>query len=587
MSETILDSYLLKLGAKIDVPSFGLFNSTLGKTKTNVLGFAKESGAAWAESADLVVDFGMKGSAALLRFQTATVGAFVGITASIVGFADHVAMADQEYRFFGQRMLMGKDAARALTWAMDDLGVSIDQAVVDPEAGKRLQDYLSRYEQLGNLLDKRFDTNMQDIRSVTAAAHLLEREFEVLGMRVVSQLWDKLGFGSGKLEESLLKLDNWFMSNIPAWSEEISTDLVPIMKDAKSVFYDTVGILKDLGLEFTNLVGVFSGDDSIEGTTFDFHKFAVAVQHVSHGAAELVHILSLMESVLIRLAPLITGVLGGAVLGGAIGLVTGGPAGMVAGAAAGALGGAAVGGTITLGEEWKRYHAKGDAAAGTSGMSLQSGGSSHSMVSSQAAIEARTLAEEVARRTGASPDLIYSQWAHETGDFTSPALRNRNNLGGIRYPHSDQYRDFKSLADSASYYEQLMESRYPDALRSKNPADFAHNLLNGRGGFHYYGADEGSYAAGLQRHLKDYGGSSAVGLPSGPFYTPQASDYGYHGPDSSTSNVLNIQPGAIQVNPPSGASAKDVASAVVDHISDFWNTKTRTQIGTVGAGVSA
>jgi hypothetical protein len=259
MSDNILESYLVRLGSQVDTNSFNKFNSTL-----------KDSG-------KIFDNFSLGTIASFGKMETAVVGMFAAVGSGIIGLADKTAMADQQYRLFGLRMLMGKDAARAMSMATDELGASLDEIAYDPELNRRFQYLYEQNIKLGKTLGSNFDRNMVSIRDLKAEYRLFGSELEVLTMGSVSKLFEKLGFGSGNLLNDFDHLTNWFMNNIPKWSDEISTRLVPVWDDSVVVVKQFGKGLETAAGHFTMLSGVLLGDKSIQDTTFNVHNLAQAL----------------------------------------------------------------------------------------------------------------------------------------------------------------------------------------------------------------------------------------------------------------------------------------------------------------------
>lgn len=107
------------------------------------------------------------------------------------------------------------------------------------------------------------------------------------------------------------------------------------------------------------------------------------------------------------------------------------------------------------------------------------------------------------------PNLIWAQWYHETGGFTSELFRTGNNLGGFtttedmgddwRQPDGDLwYRPFSSREEGArfagAYLANYVENGIADAT---DPVSYAQALKNGG----YYGASVEEYASGLTSAL--------------------------------------------------------------------------------------
>lgn len=509
MSAEVIESYLVGLGFDVNQPSLNTFQTAL-KTGGNTV-TAMTSGA--------IADF--------LKFQIAVTGAFTTVGFGVIGFIEKLAMGDQQMRLFGMRSFMTVEQARGVQTALKVLGADINDVAWDKELHQRFVTLIQDQRELSHMLGPQYEKQMHDVRDVWFQLQRLEVKGEYFGMKFASDLLRKLGFGDGDILGQLTKLNDFVLKNMPAWSDELSTDLMPILRDFWGIMKDLGQLAGDLGLEFTNLVGVLSGDDSIEGATFDMHKFATAVEKVAHWLAVIVHYMVKAEEVATHFAPLLAGLFGGGGVGGTIGTIVGGiagieagPLGIAAGAAAGGATGTAIGGWIGGGagavvtgiEEYKRYHA-GGGGQGQGGAPGGGGGGSGAAAGVMA--QARQLAMRVSAATGIPASLIFAQWAHETGGFTNRGTTQLNNLAGIRYPGSTQYRSFNSLDDFASFYGNLVESkRYTSQgiNAAKTPEAYAHALKAGS----YYEGAEGDYVRGMKNFQPQFapagGGASSISI---------------------------------------------------------------------------
>jgi hypothetical protein len=311
-------------------------------------------------------------------------------------------------------------------------------------------------------------------------------------MGTVGEIFKQLGLGSGDVINKLKRLNDYIIANIPKWSKAFATYIVPILKDAWMIFKDLLQIARDFATMFDNIVGLLSGDDSLQGTA-NFEKFAGALSKV-------VHWLAMIEHYLLKVFGLLTGAVAGgsagSMIGGLIGLITGGPAGALAGAGiGGTIGtgiGAAGGGIFDL---WRATRQQDGASGGQ-----QQGFKSPSDIANQA----RQLAQSVSAQIGVPANIIFSQWAHETGNFSNRGATQLNNLAGIRIPGSTEYRNFSSLQDFAGYYSGLISRRYKGALGSQDVDSFASALK--RGG--YFEDSLSNYEHGMKSKLGSYSGGS-------------------------------------------------------------------------------
>jgi hypothetical protein len=128
---------------------------------------------------------------------------------------------------------------------------------------------------------------------------------------------------------------------------------------------------------------------------------------------------------------------------------------------------------------------------------------------------AKAQAARVSAKTGIPADIIWAQWAHETGNFTNRGAKDLNNLAGVNVPggKGQDYRKFNSLDDFGNYYAYLMRPGgfYPGASKAKTPEDFAAALKAGG----YYTGAQSDYASDLRawdsRYLKDARGAGGGG----------------------------------------------------------------------------
>ena len=114
---------------------------------------------------------------------------------------------------------------------------------------------------------------------------------------------------------------------------------------------------------------------------------------------------------------------------------------------------------------------------------------------------ARAEAKRVSAKTGIPADILFAQWAHETGGFTNRGAKQLNNLAGVNVPggKGQDYRSFKSLDAFGDYYAYLMRpgGRYSEAAQARTPEQFAAVLKNGG----YMADSAANYASGMRREM--------------------------------------------------------------------------------------
>lgn len=269
MAENILESYLVQLGAVEDTASFTKFHNVLKDAGRAVEGFT--TGA--------VGDF--------VKLEASIVTTFSAFGVGLISLADKTALADQQFGLMGARMLMTKNSFRAMQMTLDSLGVTLQDVQSDTtgELQKRFADMYERNIKLGNQLGATFDNSMVGIRGLRAETKHFGDELEFLSMKVVDQLFQKLGYGSGEAEAKLRQFNDWFSNKLPEMAGKVSDILVPVWKDMTSVLGGVWRNAEGMLLSFTNLVGLLSGDDSIESSTLKLENMAKALLHVANGLA--------------------------------------------------------------------------------------------------------------------------------------------------------------------------------------------------------------------------------------------------------------------------------------------------------------
>ena len=103
--------------------------------------------------------------------------------------------------------------------------------------------------------------------------------------------------------------------------------------------------------------------------------------------------------------------------------------------------------------------------------------------------------------SGARAELLYAQWAHETGNFTSELCTEYNNLAGVTQTQENDipqpdgsfyYMKFADLSAWARYFGKFI--RYFDgAVEAQTIEEYARALKDGG----YYGDTYENYVEGM------------------------------------------------------------------------------------------
>lgn len=288
MAENILDSYFVKVSAFPDAKSFGQMANILARTELSIAGVSHSA---------------LK---SIVAFEVASITAFAAIAVGLISLADKTAMTDQSYRLMGMRMLMTKDTSRAMQQALDELGATIDEVAYDPELNQRFQYLYEENIKLGKQLGTNFDVVERNVRDIRMEYKRFGNELEMLSYGAISQLFTKLGFGNQNLLQKLNSLNDWFTAKLPAISDFISTQFIPVWNGAITVLSTFGDIVKMAAGDFQLMTGLLSGDDSLENTNVSVKSLTetfqiwvrwitdatLAIEHLAESALHEINALS-------------------------------------------------------------------------------------------------------------------------------------------------------------------------------------------------------------------------------------------------------------------------------------------------------
>lgn len=265
-NSNVMSEYLVRLGFDPDKVGFARF-----------AGMMRDAGS-------IVDNEYLRMAKRVVEFEVAGISAFAAVGAGALGFMDHVAMADQEYRLFALRMMTSLPVARELKVALDALGQPLENVMWDSELAGRFQQLIKDQQIMTEQLGPQFEQNMMRIRDVRFELTRLGVELKYLGMNVVNDLT------GGHLDDLLQKLDAFndaFIAAIPAMSRWLSGELKPVLGDVRDILGDTGSLVGQLATDFIHFIGLL-GDDSLKNAPLTFGNMAKAIQDVVAGLAHAI-----------------------------------------------------------------------------------------------------------------------------------------------------------------------------------------------------------------------------------------------------------------------------------------------------------
>lgn len=320
MDISVIKSYLVELGFQVDHPQLSAFNDALRKTAAQVERFTTGT-------------FGIAGM--FVKAGAAITTTLTGIAGATLGLLDHVAASDLGFQVMARRMFVSVDAARSLKTATDALGYSLEDVIWGPkELRERFGVLIGDQKTLAAGLGPDFEKQMKGIRDIRFEFTRLEVAVKYGVMGLAANIARSL-FGddiSGKLHERV----NKFMKDLPEIAQQISTYLVPVLKDVGEILKDIFAIGGDVASVLIRFVGALYGDGRLDKGKVSIENVGIALDHVSHSMRVLFDDLKIVADY-IAAHPWLAKIIGGAAAGGVLGSVIPG---------VGTLGGAVIGGTI-------------------------------------------------------------------------------------------------------------------------------------------------------------------------------------------------------------------------------------------------
>lgn len=276
----VIKSYLVSLSASVDKQSFDKFSAAmLGAQRT----VASNVG-------------GIVGN--LLKFQIAGTAAFATVGFGIIGYIDKLAMADLKTKLLATQNMMSVQQYRAVSMALDTLGVTLNDVFFGTkELQERFHILIDDQKKLAGIIGPNYEQQMRQVRDVIFQLQRLELKGEYFGMKFAADLLEKLGFGKGGLELQLEKLNNFVLTNMPAWSDELTTDIIPVLGQMWDIFKRTGDVIKEASIDFDDLISTLSGDSSIDTKKASFESFARSIEHVVFWTGEAIKLMIGLEKV--------------------------------------------------------------------------------------------------------------------------------------------------------------------------------------------------------------------------------------------------------------------------------------------------
>jgi muramidase (phage lysozyme) len=239
MDVNVIKSYLIKLGADVNVSSFDKFKT-----------FLKDAENAIKKSAGVTTSLVFAGASSVAA-------ALVLINEAIAKNINKVAQADMQYQLLAQKMFMNVNAAKAYSIATDAIGHSLHEIAWNAELKHQY------FMLVKDVNDLKVPPEAKDMfKGVRAIDFEIKRIKTMIGLGMEHIAAEILKINGGDLKSFykwLHEFADWIKENIPEWSKKIAHFLNPFIIMLQSI-YKLFKALYDLFMIFVPAIKmIFSG----------------------------------------------------------------------------------------------------------------------------------------------------------------------------------------------------------------------------------------------------------------------------------------------------------------------------------------
>jgi hypothetical protein len=507
MDSATIKSYLISLGFEADDNMYRKFSAALTKASNEV---QKHTGIM---------------SNSYVKASGVIIGAVGSIITSTTMLLDSLAKADLGYEKYAMRMYMARDAAKQFKIVTDTMGESLEDIAWIPELNERYRALMSEAKKME--LPSSYQEQMMAIRNIGFEFTRLKIEatygLQWIGYSLIKHLFKPISDSKNTFKS----FNDYIVEKMPIWSEKIasvfSKVLNIILDNGKALtwliekinnFWVSLTDTEKLAAFGTALTMLFIAGGPVTKAIIGFGLLALAISDFMgylDGKKTIIDP-EIFESV-IWLTDKMT-------LGSKTAfLALKSLAVLFAGFGAAAINrdfGILKQAIKDVGNIWgefvniedKKLKQQDEESKKRLQKAKEITVNAESWDKQQPQIIA--AAQKASKETGVPAQLIYSQWAGETANFTNRGARELNNFAGVNIPggKGEDYRKFASPAEFGDYWSSMINRSYPEAREAKTPAEFANALKKGRIGAYYSDSIE-NYTQMVQSHMGDY--NKAVG----------------------------------------------------------------------------
>jgi len=511
MDTSTIKSYLISLGFEADDNMYRKFSAALQKASGEVEKHTSIMANSYAKAGGVII------------------GAIGTIITSTAMLLDSLAKADLGYEKYAMRMYMARDAAKQFKIVTDSMGESLEDIAWIPELNERYKLLMAEAHKME--LPNSYQEQMKIIRGIGFEFTRLKVEsiygLQWIGHNLIKHLFKPISDS----KDSFKSFNDYIVEKMPIWSEKIasvfSKVLNIILDNGKALFlmgekikgfWDSISSPEKIAIFGTALTMLFIAGGPVTQAIIGFGLLTLAISDFMgylDGKKTIIDP-DIFEGIIYSVERMALGFKTAYLALKSLGTLAAGLGASLASKTTWGIGGrdwtAFKDSLKDTGKIWEDF-----ADAEDEKLKLQEENKKkRSQVNKEVTSNSEdwknqqpqiiSAAQEASRKTGIPTQMIYSQWAGETENFTNRGAKELNNFAGINIPggQGKDYRKFSSPSEFADYYSSLINNRYPEAKNARTPAEFANALKRGKIGGWYTDSTE-NYTQMVNSHMGDYG----------------------------------------------------------------------------------
>ncbi len=492
MDTSTIKSYLISLGFEADDNMYRKFSAALQKASGEVEKHTSIIANSYAKAGGVII------------------GAVGTIITSTTMLLDSLAKADLGYEKYAMRMYMARDAAKQFKIVTDSMGESLEDIAWIPELNEKYKSLMEEAHKME--LPTSYQEQMKMIRGIGFEFTRLKVEsiygLQWIGHNLIKHLFKPISDS----KNSFKSFNDYIVEKMPIWSEKIASafskvlniildngEALFLMGEKIKGFWDNISNPEKIAIFGTALAMLFIAGGPVTQAIIGFGLLTLAISDLMgylDGKKTIIdpHI---FEGIIYSAERMALGFKTAYLALKSLGTLAAGLGASLASKTTWGIGGrdwtAFKESLKDTGKMWEDF-------ANTEGKKLkleEENKKKRLQANKEGAANAEdwdkqqpqiiSAAQKASSETGIPAQLIYSQWAGETGNFTNRGARELNNFAGVNVPggKGEDYRKFSSPAEFGDYWSSMINRSYPEAKKAKTPAEFANALKKGRIGAYY------------------------------------------------------------------------------------------------------